>query len=230
MIDIHNVDCMEYMKSMEDASIDLIVTDPPYLLTHTKIKSGEEFDGMEYMDELSTMAHGIENEQLDEFMRILKKPNMYLWGNWKLIVKYLDYFMDKDVNTNLLCWHKTSIVPMCNNIWVADTEYCLYVRGEGVRLHGGFNDHKTYWVSDNMDIRMNKMGHPTVKPLNIIKQMVKNSSVEGDVVFDPYLGSGTTAVACKLLNRNCIGCEIEPKYIEIIEKRLGQNRNLDRWM
>ena len=222
------MDCMEFMRTMEDGSVYLIVTDPPYLLTHTGSNTG--IGDRTYLDGIDKMADGIDAEQLDEFMRILKNPNMYLWGNWKLMLRYIHYFEDKDVNTNILCWHKPNPAPLCGGIYMSDTEYCLYVRGKGVKLYGEYHDHKTYWVTDNSDIRLSKIGHPTVKPLDIIKQLVRNSSVENDIVFDPYLGSGTTAVACKMLNRNFIGCEIEPKYIEIINKRLGVNRNLDKWM
>ena len=63
-------------------------------------------------------------------------------------------------------------------------------------------------------------GHPTIKPLNIIENLVLNSSKEGDVILDPFMGSGTTGVACKELGRNFIGCEIDKNYFEIAKKRI----------
>ena len=230
MIDIRNADCMEVMAQMEGGSIDLIVTDPPYDFKH--VKGGGHFGNRDYFGELIPISEGIGEEQLEEFMRVLKKPNMYLWGNWKQIVKYLRYFDGMDVNTNLLSWHKSNPTPLCANTWLSDTEYCLYVRGKGVKLHGGYKDHNTYWITPLNTTDKQTYGHPTIKPIEIIAQMIKNSSKEGETVFDPYLGSGTTAVACKMLNRNCIGCEIEEKYIPIINKRLGKvdnNNNLDKW-
>ena len=62
--------------------------------------------------------------------------------------------------------------------------------------------------------------HPTVKPLNLVKKFIEVSSKPGDLVFDPFVGSGTTAVACQLLGRKFIGFEKEEKYIEVCQKRL----------
>ena len=209
-------------------TIDLIVTDPPYLLN--SLSGGGIAKHRDYFDSLNGIDKGIGTKELDEFMRVLKRPNMYLWGNWKLIQIYLDYFKDKDVNTNLLCWHKLNPPPLCGNKYLNDTEYCLYVRGKGVKLYGGYEDHKTYWYTN---LNQKGINHPTVKPLEIIIQMIKNSSMENEVVFDPYLGSGTTAVAAKILNRDFIGCEINEKYIPLIEKRLNEcksSMSLDNWV
>ena len=68
-------------------------------------------------------------------------------------------------------------------------------------------------------------GHPSQKPLNLIKQLIIENTHPGDLVLDPFLGSGTTAVACKKLGRNYIGIEKEPAYIEIALKRLERVNN-----
>ena len=62
--------------------------------------------------------------------------------------------------------------------------------------------------------------HPTEKPIDLLKFYVKNSSNVGDVVLDPFMGVGSTGVACKELNRDFIGCEIDDGYFEIAERRL----------
>lgn len=63
--------------------------------------------------------------------------------------------------------------------------------------------------------------HPTIKPLNIIENLVLNSSKEDEIVLDPFMGSGTTGVACRMHNRNFIGIEIDKKYFEIAESRIN---------
>lgn len=235
MIDIKKADCMDLMSTMGGGSIDLIVTDPPYKLMLGAGGGAFGQDKRTYYSELKIMSEGISEDILDEFMRILKNPNLYLWGNWKLILDYLKYFEDKQVSTNLLCWHKTNPAPLCSNKFLNDTEYCLYVRGKGVKLYGGYHEHNTYWISQYNKEDKEKYQHPTIKPLSIIQQMVENSSLPGDIVFDPFLGSGTTAVACKLTGRNFIGCEIDEKYIPIIYKRLEDVEpkplgGLDNWI
>jgi DNA modification methylase len=62
--------------------------------------------------------------------------------------------------------------------------------------------------------------HPTQKPLSILKKLISVSSNEGDIILDPFMGIGSTAVACKELKRNFIGCELNPKYVECAKKRL----------
>ena len=235
MIDIKKADCMDLMSTMGGGSIDLIVTDPPYKLILGAGGGAFGQDKRTYYSELKMMSDGISEDILDEFMRILKNPNLYLWGNWKLILDYLKYFEDKQVFTNLLCWHKSNPAPLCSNKFLNDTEYCLFVRGKGVKLYGGYHDHNTYWITKANTEDKDKYQHPTIKPLPIIQQMIENSSQPGDIVFDPFLGSGTTAVACKLTNRNFIGCEIDEKYIPIIEQRLRDVEpkpvgGLDDWL
>ena len=65
--------------------------------------------------------------------------------------------------------------------------------------------------------------HPTVKPIRLLSYLIILGSREGDTVLDPFLGSGTTALACQLLNRQCIGIEISEEYCEIAKKRLSQS-------
>ena len=69
-------------------------------------------------------------------------------------------------------------------------------------------------------------GHPTVKPLELVEKLIRNSSSEGEIVLDTFCGSGTTCVACERLNRNYIGIEISPEYCELSEKRI--NNALDK--
>lgn len=130
------------------------------------------------------------------------------------------YFHDMPVRTNILSWHKTNPVPMCNNKYLNDTEYCLFVREKGVRVYGGYAESKTYWISSLNTADKRKYDHPTIKPEPIIEQLIKNSSREGDVVLDPYLGSGTTAVCCKRLNRRFIGSEINEQYYNTARERV----------
>jgi site-specific DNA-methyltransferase (adenine-specific) len=94
----------------------------------------------------------------------------------------------------------------------------------------GTNGNK-YLGLDSAGIRnpYTKNNHPTVKPIKLIKYLIKLVSKEGAIILDPFLGSGTTAVACKQLNRNFIGIEKEKEYIEIANKRLSQS-NLNNFL
>ena len=104
------------------------------------------------------------------------------------------------------------------NKWLGFQQY-ESLRQQYESLRYTFNNQKTHHSVWNYEIAP-KIGHCTPKPLPLIENIINHSSNEGDMVFDPFIGSGTTAVACKRLKRKCIGIEKESKYIEIAKRRL----------
>ena len=218
---IYNMDCLEGMKQIPDGSVDLIATDPPYILDN---KGGGLYDydkGAQYVKELSDIKDGFEQAVLDELCRIMKKVNIYIFCSQKQIIGYLDYFVTKrGCNWNLLTWHKTSVVPACGNKYLTDTEFCLFFREKGVQLYGNFDSKKTYWLTAPNIEDKDKWGHPTIKPLNIIQTLIVNSSQEDQTVLDPFMGSGTTAVACIKEKRHFIGFELNKDYYDKACKRI----------
>lgn len=220
MIDLYNGDCLEVMKNLPTSSVDLVVTDPPYDV-HAG-KGGGAFGNLKAFSEIQFISNGFSNEVLDELCRVMKKINCYFFCSKKQIIPLLDYFVkDKKCNYNLLTWHKTNPVPACNNKYLSDTEYCLFFRESGVKILGSFETKKTYYVTPLNIKDKQKYNHPTVKPLDIIQNLIVNSSNEGDVVLDPFVGSGTTGVACKNLHRNFIGIELDKHYFDVASERLG---------
>ena len=133
----------------------------------------------------------------------------------------MDYFVkEKKCNYNIITWHKTNPVPACGNKYLTDTEYCLFFREKGVKIHGEYKSKFTYYVTPLNQKDKKLYNHPTIKPLGIIENFVLNSSIEGNCVLDPFMGSGTTGVACKELGRDFIGIEIDEEYFEIAKNRL----------
>lgn len=219
-------DAYELIKSIPDKSIDLIVTDPPYdLCIPKKRKVRNQLDGhiQKLCDELAAggLDQGINLAILDEFMRVLKKPNIYIWCNKKQIIPYLLYFVNKHgCRFEILTWIKTNPVPLCGSNYLIDKEYCLYFR-KGVRLHTTYDTAKTYWITQTNKADKIKYDHPTAKPLWITEMLISNSSAVGDTVLDCFMGSGTTAVASKKLNRGFVGFELQQKYIDTAKERLA---------
>ena len=93
-------------------------------------------------------------------------------------------------------------------------------RDKNVNLYGNYDTLKTYYVTPLNIEDKKKYNHPTVKPLNIIKNFIINSSKENEVVLDPFMGSGTTGEAALSLKRNFIGMEIDSKYFSTAKKRI----------
>jgi DNA modification methylase len=228
MIKLYNDDCLKIIKGIPDKSIDLVVIDPPYDFM-TKHKSSNYTGagafgklGRNYHGELEkdNMIYGINEDVLKELIRVMKKINIYIWCSKEQLFKYMKFF--NNYNFDLLCWHKSNPVPTCNNKYLSDTEYLLFFRENGVKIFGSYATKKKYYVTPINKEDKNKYNHPTIKPLEIIKNLIINSSEENDTILDCFMGSGTTGVACKELNRNFIGIEIDEKYFNISKERIGE--------
>lgn len=220
---IYCMDCLEGMKQLDDKSVDLIVTDPPYNF----IANGGGFikrEKCKYLDNVSEgFGYDFEPEPyLYEFPRILKRMNMYVWCSKNLIHRYLQWAVENWYKYDILTWHKKNPVPLWNNKYISDTEYCIWIYESGKYFNSNLQDWRKYRKFFLTNIGIESNGHPTPKPLITLKRPIEISSKEGDLILDPFMGSGTTAVACKQLKRNFIGFEISPEYIKIAERRLSQ--------
>ena len=221
---IYNEDCYEAIKDIPDRSIDLIITDPPYEVEtnggNTNIGSSLK-NGMCKELEESEIVSGINEEILDEFMRVLKKPNIYIWCNKKQIPMYLDYFVNKHkCKFEIMVWIKSNPTPLCGGNYLIDKEFCLYFR-DGIKLNTTFETASTYWISTKNKNDKDKFDHPTIKPTKIIENLIKNSSNENELILDCFMGSGTTAVASKNTNRHFLGFEINNKWWNVATDRLN---------
>lgn len=173
------------------------------------------------MDKLGDIKDGITDDVLDEMCRVMKRINIYIFCSQKQIRQYLDYFVTgKGCNWNLLSWHKTNPIPACGNKYLNDTEYILFFREKGVRLYGSYDTKRTFYVSLRNQEDNVRYHHPTVKPLQIIRNFVLNSTQMGGVILDPFVGSGTVAVACIKERRHFIGFEINKAYYDKACKRI----------
>ena len=121
----------------------------------------------------------------------------------------------------MLIWQKTNPLPVINNHYLIDKEYIVFVRDKGLPFKAKSYDKAKTVFQFPLNYRdKRKWDHPTIKPLPIIERLIENSSKEGDIVLDPFMGSGTTAVAARNLGRHYIGYETNPDYCKVAEKRL----------
>ena len=210
------------MKLLPDKSIDLVVTDPPYEVS-TKGAGIYKRDDKKYVQEIGFMSNGFSEEVLDELCRVMKKINIYLFCSQKQIIPLLDYFVTrKKCNWNLLCWHKSNPIPACGNKYLTDTEFILFFRERGVKIGGEFNTKRTWYVTPLNQSDKKKYGHPTIKPLEILQNLIVNSSEPDDIVLDPFLGSGSTCVAAVNTRRHYVGFELDPGYFDTACQRLDE--------
>lgn len=224
MIELKLGDCINELKNIPDKSIDLVVMDPPYGLNTNSCRpqGGGCFGNKnrDYLNQLSELYSGYDfSTVLDELVRVMKKINIYIWCNKEQVPIYLNYF--SDYHFDILTWHKSNPVPTCDNKYLSDTEYLLFFRETGVKIYGDYETKKKYYITPINKEDKALYNHPTVKPQFIIENLIINSSKEDELVLDPFMGSGTTGAACKKLNRNFIGIEIDKNYYNTAVNRIN---------
>lgn len=223
VFNLYKNDCLEIIKNIPDKSIDLICTDIPYELeNHGGTKSALAQRSARMRDSVDFMAYGINYDLVfSEFIRVCKIPNMIIFCSNLQIGKIVTFFNNKNIKTDLLVWEKTNPAPLCNGKYVSDLEYIIYVHTKGSPFNNDvcFQEKKKCKIYPIV-VSKDKM-HPTQKPLQLMKELVNLHSFENQLVLDPFMGSGTTGVACKELNRNFIGIELLEDFFNIAKARIN---------
>lgn len=218
-------DCYELIKELPDHSIDCIYTDIPYLIEDGGCGSSEVAKRIIKIQkqELADIRSGIDMEILNEFVRVMKKINCFIWCSKLQIYDIMKFFceMPQRINFEILTWNKSNPTPQTNNVWLPDIEYCLYFRETGVRVNDGY-EYKSKWYTSPINKKdKDSLEHPTIKPLPLVKRHLLHTTQPNDIVLDLFVGSGTTCVAADDIGRQYIGFEINEKWAKIASDRLN---------
>jgi DNA modification methylase len=231
--EIYNEDSYKAIKDIPDKSVDLIIIDPPYELDtegggNSKLARQIQKQHKELHD--NNLHIGIENSFLEDSCRIMKKINICIFCNKKQLIQYLNFFTKKNCLFDILTWHKTNSIPNYSCKYMSDTEYCLVFRKDKPMNKDteNYDDRKTWLVEPINITDKNLFSHPTIKPFEFVKRLIRNHSKENDIIADFFLGSGTTCVAAKELGRRYIGFEIDKKYFKIAQDRLNGINQIER--
>jgi len=206
---IINEDCINVLRNLPNNCIDLIITDPPY---------GDN------------VAYGFNNKiiknnktplvncsALAEFYRVLKKnSSVYIFTNWKhypflteFIIRYTKFKI-----RHLIVWKKHNF----GLGWAFRHQYEMILvleKGKPKYHLTNFSD-----VQTCSHINHNKENHPHQKPIDLIIKIIKHSSKEGDIILDPFCGSGSICVACQQTKRKWIGVELDEGWVGVARKRI----------
>lgn len=219
---IYNEDSYKAIKDLPDKCIDCIYTDIPYLTSFNGAGMAREV-AKNTKKEIATFKDGIDYSILKEFVRVSKNINIFIWCSKDQIFDIMKFFEPYETNFNLPTWTKTNPIPFGNSIWLSDIEYCLHFhKGAGYNV-GSEYKRKNFTSAINLKDK-DKFAHPTIKPLEMVRNHLLNVTKPNDVVADFFMGSGTTCVACKDTERQYIGFEIDPEWFKVAQDRLN---NLD---
>ena len=215
-------DCLELLQSIPIKSVDLVLTDPPYNISRnnnfkTMGRKGIDFGDWDYtFDQLSW---------IDAVMdKVNDNGSVVIFNDWKnlgYITKHLEEsgFVVKDI----LRWVKDNPMPRNRDRrYIVDAEYAIWAVKKKAKWT--FNRLSTNYDRPEMKYPIvagkEKTAHPTQKPLKLMNELVARHSNTGDVVLDLFMGSGTTGVACKNLNRKFIGIELDETYFNLAKERI----------
>lgn len=204
---IYNVDCLDVMREIGDKEIDLVLTDPPYGIGFGKFNrtnkssSGKRFKANKYHN--SDWDSNIPNDSIfDEMIRVSK--NQIIWGG-----NYFAKLWEK-AGKCFIFWKKNNPVPNFSDGELAWTSFNSVARCFNYNYYGN---------QEGGGVAENKI-HPTQKPVALMSWCLNNYSKEDDLIFDGFLGSGTTAISCIRTKRRLIGCELDPIYFEKLCERI----------
>ena len=218
--EIYNDDSYDAIKHIPDKSIDLVIIDPPYVIDDCGGGGAFGVKNRNYHKDVTLkLNYGITDKILREIERVMKRTNIYIFCNKNQVRQYLNFYKDK--NIDILVWHKTNPIPTINNKYLSDLEYIIFARDKSTPMFNTYETSSKLYQSETNKADKKLYEHPTIKPLEFVKRLIQNSSQENDVVADFFLGSGTTCVAAKELNRQYIGFEIDETYYNMAKDRLN---------
>jgi len=208
-------------RLMDGQKADMVFTDPPYKIETEGGAKGSIGAGLRKQGK---DIEFISNFEPSEFLQVLplvfgKNMNAYIFCNKELLPDYLVWARDAGYSFNVLIWKKPNAIPIGDS-HRPDIEYLLLFRKSAI-WNNGLKDVN---YSRCLEFGRESGLHPTMKPIELIANEMKISSHSNSLVFDFFLGSGSTMVASQQLNRKCYGMELDPKYCQVIIDRM---RKLD---
>lgn len=224
---IYNEDCIVTMQKMQDKSIDYIITSPPYNFGKDAIH-GVDAKYTDYKDDLTQeQYYEWQKKLIIEMLRVTKKHIFYniqmISGNKIALFKLIGYFAENI--KELMIWDKLHGEPaMLQGVLNSVYELIIIFSNDEPQKRV-FSDVEWRGTQDNI-IRNkknfnNKINHFAVMPLNLPRKLIAIWSKQNDIIYDPFMGSGTTAIACALEKRNFIGSEISKEYFDIAVNRIN---------
>lgn len=218
-----NDDCIKAMEQLNaiGVKVDAVITDPPFLHIKGGMKSKTLNKGVRASDnkivsEMSDFGKEKIYDFLDKVKQLQNKVNVFVFCSKLQIPYYLNWSLENKCQFDLLVWDKCFGGIISHKFFSTSYEYIIRLYEKGLQTI----DNPEYYQKVQRFKRENNKLHPAQKPLELIKRLVELSTVQGEMILDPFMGSGTTGEACGDLKRDFIGIELEKNYFDIAQNRL----------
>ena len=225
---ILRADSREIIKRIPDNSVDFILTDPPYNL-------GQHSTGNIPLPGRSAMNNDVAEwdmidfnpeEWADEFIRILKPTgNLFIFTSYNQLGRWYNSLDHKFDTSNFMIWHKTNPAPKIYKAGFLNSCEMIFTCWNKKHTWNFISQAEMHnFIESSICMKPERLSnpkHPAQKPVSILRKMIEIASNENDIVFDPFMGVGSTGVAALSLNRRFIGVEIDESYYEAAKKRIN---------
>ena len=210
--EIYNGDCLALLNNIPDSSVDCVITDPPYGIGYqSNMKKNKDLP----------MFYDRNTAWMSEFMYKAHKAmkndaHMYMFCPQQKIDEFKQKIECFFILKNILVWNKGGFgMGDLDGSYAPSYEFILFaVKEQGRKLNGKRD-------KDVLDYgKVKPQYHPTQKPVDLIEFLIAKSTNEGDLVLDPFMGSGTTGIACFRKNRRFAGMEISEDYFKVAKERI----------
>lgn len=196
--EVYNINCIEYMKTLPDKCFDICIADPPYGVSYARGKNGWGVcDNRPDLEDVKWDKEIPQKEFFDELLRVSDK--VIIWGG-----NYFTHLLP--VSKCWLVWDKCN--GTTNKSVFADAELAWTNMTKVVKM---FHLRQMGFISDTKD---GKRIHPTQKPTELYEWLIKNYAKEGDIIFDPMMGSQSSRIAAHRLGFDYVGCELDKEYFD----------------
>lgn len=225
-------DSKDIIKRIPDNSIDFIFTDPPYNL-------GQHSTGNIPLPGRSAMNNDVAEwdkidfnpeEWAEEFVRILKPTgNLFIFTSYNQLGRWYNSLDHRFDTSNFMIWHKTNPAPKIFKAGFLNSCEMIFTCWNKKHTWNFISQSEMHnFIESPICMRPERLKdpkHPAQKPVKILKKMIEIASNENDIIFDPFMGVGSTGVAALDLNRRFIGVELEENYFGAAKKRIDDILN-----
>jgi site-specific DNA-methyltransferase (adenine-specific) len=224
-IKLEKGDCMEIMQQLIDKkiNIDVVIADIPYDEVSSLGQERKRYSGqLRNIDKSNADIITFDIQKMNTTLHNINFDSAYIFcgiNQIHYIYNYFKYNMKKHYMCRLITWHKTNPSPANGqHMPLSASEYIIFIKRRKTKYHGHCEHNVFTFPTCHSKL------HPTEKPQKLLQHILKLSSNEGDTVLDFCFGSGSTGVACKNLNRNFIGIELDKDYYDIAKKRIEETK------
>jgi len=213
---IYNLDALEGLKKMPEKSVDLVFFDPPYNVNK---------DYGVYKDNLPQDSYEKFMKEILEESKRISKRGVCVYIDWKHFALFWQKLLPE---AEPIIIYKRSSGFIFSKLKIMQHHHIILTTAKAlIPVKSVWDDIRVY--GEGYLFKEETFGHPAQTSLKATKRVIETFSMKGEIILDPFMGVGTTAVASKQLDRNFLGFEINPEYIEIANKRLAQKLIIDNF-